>query len=482
MKTTVLFTMMGAFWLLLTSDNLYAQQSCNCIANLDTTIKKTEMNYVGYPDMIKRKLFPKYKQLVRKLRIDAEKQTDPQKCFSILNTYVGFFQDKHFDLEYSVTDTTKFVYNKLMNEGDFRMSYAGKKRDSIEGIWVNPDTTLKLAIEKVSPSKFQAVVLESKDAKLKPGLVYYTFTKSKTGLIFDRYDWMTPDFPVRQYGGLLFVWNFEVLGKVFPSVMTDDEKSEFLTWRNYNYGLDCKKLDQDNVLLSIGSFNRDDKIKQIIQKNDALIRSAKHLIVDLRGNGGGNSGWSYLLPYFYTQPIVQGETYLRLSPENVKANLPGIKSMYEKPSKDPQWAKSNTPELLAKYKKAHDEIQVSKALFYKMPSSTLFADSISKNPKRIALIFDDLGGSSTEYFFYISMQSSKVKRYGVHTLGMMDYMGVSEQTKLPFQDYYLLIPDRKAAWTDTDRKNITGFVPENNLNHLQRHEWIEFIKADLIKN
>ncbi|MCF0062693.1 hypothetical protein MUK70_00905 [Dyadobacter chenwenxiniae] len=58
--------------------------------------------------------------------------------------------------------------------------------------------------------------------------------------------------------------------------------------------------------------------------------------MDLRGNGGGNSGWTYLLPYFYTQPIVQGNTSLRLSPDNVKADLPGIKSTYEKPTKDPR--------------------------------------------------------------------------------------------------------------------------------------------------
>ncbi|HKG08796.1 MAG TPA: S41 family peptidase, partial [Pedobacter sp.] len=296
-----------------------------------------------------------------------------------------------------------------------------------------------------------------------------------------RYDWMTPDFPVRQHGGLLFVWNFEVWGKVYPSAMTDYESAEFRTWRNYNYGLDCKKLDEHNVLLSIGSFNRDDKIKQIIEKNDSLIRSAKHLIVDLRGNGGGNSGWSYLLPYFYTQPVVQGNTYLRLSPDNVRANLPGIKSMYEKPNKDPKWARSNTPEILAGYKRVYEEIPLSKEQFYSMPSTTLYADSILKTPERIALIFDDLGGSSTEYFFYISKQSSKMRRYGDRTLGMMDYMGVSEQTKLPFADYYLLIPDRKATWTDTEPTNITGFIPERNLRHLPRHQWIDHVKADLSK-
>lgn len=222
----------------------------------------------------------------------------------------------------------------------------------------------------------------------------------------------------------------------------------------------------------------DDKIKEIIQKNDSLIRATKNLIVDLRGNGGGNSGWSYLLPYFYTQPINQGNSYLRLSPENTKSNLPGIKAMYENTPQDPRWKQSYTPEILDEYRSAYEKIPHSRAQFYKLPAQTLYSDSILKTPEKVALVFDDLGGSSTEYFFYISKQSNKVKRYGERTLGMMDYMGVSEQTILPFKDYYLQIPDRKAAWTDTVPTNSTGFIPEYDLRHLPRNQWIEFIKKD----
>ncbi|MGN7204870.1 S41 family peptidase [Pedobacter sp. SAFR-022] len=464
--------------LLMFSQQVEAREQCNCLANLDTTIKKTELNYVGYPDMIARKLLPDYKKMVKKLRTNAAALSDPQKCFQILKEYVIFFNDKHFDIEYAVSDSTTFKYNRV-NEKAFISAYSEKKRDAIEGIWINPDSSMKLAVYKVDPETYQAVILESRDAKLKPGLVYYTFKKAKDGFTFDRYDWMTPDFPVRLRAALLYVWNFEVWGKVYPAKMTTDERNTLSTWGNYNFGLDCRKLDEDHILLTIGSFNRDDKIKEIIQKNDSLIRATKNLIVDLRGNGGGNSGWSYLLPYFYTQPIKQGKSYLRLSPENIKSNLPGIKAMYENTPQDPRWKRSYTPEILAEYRKAYQQIPQSGAQFYALPTLTLYADSILKTPEKVALVFDDLGGSSTEYFFYISKQSSKVKRYGERTLGMMDYMGVSEQTMLPFKDYYLQIPDRKATWTDTMPTNKTGFVPEYDLKHLPRERWIEHIKRDL---
>jgi hypothetical protein len=183
-----------------------ARENCNCIANLDTAIKKTELNYVGYPDMIARKLLPEYKKMVKKLRMNAANQSDPQKCFQILKEYVIFFNDKHFDIEYSVLDTTTFKYNAL-TEKAFTSAFAHKKRDSIEGIWINPDSSMKLAVYQVNPVTYQGVILESTDAKLKPGLVYYIFKKDKNGFTFDRYDWMTPDFPVRVRDGLLYVWN-----------------------------------------------------------------------------------------------------------------------------------------------------------------------------------------------------------------------------------------------------------------------------------
>lgn len=480
MKKSSRINILFDFLFLATAYTSAAQQTCNCLANLDTLILKTEANYAGYPDMVKRGEHPKYKKLVKELRSKSANITDPKQCFALIKAYPIFFNDKHFDFEYSITESTKYQYTTL-SEATFKNSFNGKQKDAVEGIWINPDSSTKIAIRKKSANIYQGIILESKDTKLKPGLIYYTFTKTKDGFVFDRYDWGTPDFPVRQRGNLLFVWNFEVWAKTFPETVSEQEKSYFLTWRNYNYGLNCKKLDDDNVLLTIGSFNRHNKVKELVESNDSLIRSAKHLIIDLRGNGGGNSGWTYLLPYFYTGPIDQGDTYLRLSPDNLHVNLPGMKATTENTAIDPRWAKSYTPELLERYKKTYQEAQVSKETFLAVPSLTLHADTVLPKPEKLALIVDDRGGSSTEYFFYLSKQSAKVKRYGERTFGMMDYMGASSDVKMPFGDYYLQIPDRKATWTDAAPTNITGFIPENDLRKIPRAQWIEYIKKDLSK-
>lgn len=71
--------------------------TCNCIANLDQTIRKTEENYAGYPA----KRNNAYPNLVMQLRLQAAKVTTPKPCYYLLRDYVRFFKDKHFIISYN---------------------------------------------------------------------------------------------------------------------------------------------------------------------------------------------------------------------------------------------------------------------------------------------------------------------------------------------------------------------------------------------
>jgi hypothetical protein len=461
--------------------NAFSQEkACNCLENLDKVIEKTEINYAGFPSAVTQKTISKYNNLIKKLKKSADATSIPKECFQIIKEYVVYFNDKHFDFEYAVNDDSNKEYRQI-TESQFRSTYNKIKIGTIEGIWTNPDSTIKLAIIPKTKNVYQAVILKSNDEKLPKGLVYSTITKTARGYTFDKYNWITPDYPLRVRNGLLFMWNFEIWGREYPAPMSSEEKTELSTWKSYNFGLGISKLNDNTTLLRIASFNNDNKIREIIAKNDSLIRSSENLIIDLRGNAGGNSGWFYLMPYFYTNPIDQGASQLRLSAENIKRTLPRIKSFLDNPPTDASFKRNYTPELVAANKKAYQEIPQSKAAFYPIPSMMLTADSAAKTPGKIALIFDDLGGSSTEFFFYVSRQSKKVKRYGTPTYGMMDYMGMSEETKLPFSEFYLVIPDTKASWTDSAPINGKGFQPETNLGHLSYSKWISYVVEDLNK-
>ncbi len=464
----------------LLSNVVSQNNTCNCLENLSLTIKKTEENYAGFPDKVTARTRPAYQAMVTNLQKKAAKETDPKRCFSLISTYVTFFKDRHFDVALSLHNESDKVFSKL-TESDYRKSLEKNPARGIDGIWTNPDSSVSIAVQNKGKDAYQAVVIKSTVKETPVGLVYANLTKTPEGYSFSKHNFMTAAYPARLHGGLLRLWNIELWGKVFPGQMTLEEKMELATWRNYNFGLQFKMLDQRTAYLKIPTFSRDNLVQKLIVESDATIRKAAYLIVDLRGNGGGNTGWSYLLPYFMTRPIDQGENYLRLSADNIKRNLDEMEPVVKNPVSD-EMKKYFTPAYMLTLIRAYEEIPVSKEVYYPIPSITIPLDSVAKFPKKIALIFDDLCGSSAEYFFHISRQSDKITRYGDRTFGMMDYLGMPQRTALPFKDYHLVIPDTKSSWTDKAPIDQTGFIPEVDLSVLPQWKWVDFVKNDLSKH
>lgn len=462
---------------LLTGPHVSGQKStCNCRNNLDTIIRKTEINYAGFPANTDGKKRLRYDLLVKSVRQRATGITSPVKCFDILKDYVSYFQDRHFDLSYAL-DSSDRKYAPII-EKDFRSTLQGK-RASVEGIWINPDSTIRIAVRRSSQGHYEGIVLESNDKKIPAGLIYFTLNKTPEGYTFVRYDYLTINYPATHDEGLLRLWNMELWGKVYPEQMSQQERSELATWKNYNFGLAFRQLDENTAYLKLPTFGRDDLVQKLISQNDSAIRRSPYLIVDLRGNGGGNTGWAYLLPYFMTQPIDQGVSYLRVSDDNSRRMLKEMEPLIKNPV-PAGMEKYYTPAFMEQYRKAYQNISNSTSGFCAVPAISIPLDETPAKPGKIALIFDNFCGSSTEYFFQLSKQSHKIKRYGIPTLGMMDYAGMPQATPLPFKGYHLAIPDTKSSWTDTAPINHTGFKPENDLSKVPKQEWIEYTRKDLI--
>jgi hypothetical protein len=466
--------------LILAATELFSQENnCNCLDNLNKLVAKTEENYAGFPVKISKTTIPEYMELVKSLEKRAANVTNPETCYYLLKEYVRYFQDKHFILGFEGNKRPEDESVSL-SEKDFKIYLSQKKTDPIEGIWINPEATIKMTIRKKNPNEFQGIILESNDPGLPIGLVYYTFIKTEKGWISKEFNsYFTTDIVTRQRGNLLQIWNQQMFGKIHPSAMSAKEQEELNTWKNNNKGLDFKKLSSKTALLKIPTFeNNDEKIMQLVSQNDSIIKSSENLIVDLTGNGGGNTGWVSFLPYFMTNPIIQYDSYLRTTPENVKSKLADLEPYVVNPIPD-DYKKYFPDEILAAYKKAYQELPTTKVAFYPIPGVIFPLDSILKNPKKIALIVDDFCGSSSEYFFFISKQSKKTTTYGINTIGMMDYEGMSNPTSMPYDKFILTIPIVKSSWTDKKPIDHTGFQPDILLNKIDPEKWIDFVMKDL---
>jgi hypothetical protein len=448
------------------------------LSNLDTLIAKTEVNYAGFPDKVNAQNIDEYRLLKKDLKTKAAQLTEAKPCFFVLSEFVKFFYDSHFSLTY--TNEKDFDVEIIAITKDaFREQLHAKTTHELEGIWTDQDSSLVIGIKKYLNNTFKAIVLETKDSKIPLGLVYMTITPGKRGLGVKYYNsFSSTDYPLKLKGNLLQGWSDKLFGRVFPNQLTDLEKRELSTWRNYNRGLDFYRLSPKTALLKIPTFgNNDDKIAQFVARNDSIIRSSENLIVDLTGNSGGSTGWVSLLGYFMTKPIVQQNGFLRVSPENVKAKLKDIEPyvIYPIPLEYEKYFPETTVNL---YKKAYQELPTTKQQFYSIPSVAFPLDSITGNPKKIALVVDNLCGSSTEYFFYLTKQSAKTTTYGVNTFGMMDYEGASSN-RLPYANFRVSIPIVKSSWTDSNPIDRTGFTPDVILDKTKPESWIKDMQKRL---
>lgn len=456
-------------------------KTCNCLDNLTVTIRKTEENYAGFPTKVTGNAKAKYAELVSSLKRKALDETNPKACFYLLREYVRFFRDKHFMLSYANENDYDIELIEL-TENDARIGFSKRQLSAVEGIWMNADSTMKLAIQKFPKDIYKAIVIQSQDPKIPAGLVYMTLTAGKRGFIAKEYNsFITTDVPAKLKGNLLQVWNFSMFGKIYPTELSDTERAELNTWRDNNNGLDFRKLSSKTAYLKIPTFKQnDDKIQQLVSRHDSVVRTCENLIVDLSGNAGGNTGWIFFLPYFMTNPVVQYDTYLRVTPDNVKLKLADLEPFVVNPVPD-EYKKYFPDEVLSAYKRAYEELPATKREFYPIPGVSFPLDSVIAKPKKIALIVDDLSGSSAEYFFFVSKQSKKTVTYGTNTVGMMDYEGMSNLTPLPYTGYYLTIPIVKSSWTDSKPIDQTGFKPDILLDKIDQKDWIKYIQEDLEK-
>lgn len=457
---------------------LLAQEPCQCTANLEQLIRKTEENYAGFPIKVTGEKKTAYLNVIRRLKKTAAASGSPLECYSVLREYVSFFYDRHFLINY--TDRSVARREVIMPQMQYYESQTG---DPWEGIWRDPDSTLTLGVKKINPAFYKAVVIEAADHSLEKGLVYFEFRNTNGKWYAREFGlYSSTPVPVKLYGDLLQVWNYYLFARVSPKPLQALQQAEWEGWKNGHQGIYFRQLSKQTAYLRIASFmNTDELIRQLVTEQDKAIRQSRNLIIDLTGNGGGGSGWVSLLPYIMTKPITQGYSSLRISPENVTAKRKDLEPFATQPIPE-EYKKYFPDSVVQQYKRAYQELQTTTAAFYPVPGAVFPLEEYSKLPLKVALLVDDFCGSSTEFFCWLSKQSSRARIYGSNTYGMMDYEGMSIPTALPYSGFQLYIPIAHSPWTLTAPIDRKGFMPDVLLTGIPRENWVENLRARLEKN
>lgn len=232
-----------------------------------------------------------------------------------------------------------------------------------------------------------------------------------------------------------------------------------------------RQLNPDYIYVKLANFNERDvnELDSLLRTNAALIARTPNLILDLRGNGGGNTSTSEeMIKLIYTNPIIYPATDERSSAERIEAAEKDLKAytkdtvgnafFYQRAKKLVQDLKAN-PGGLVRY---GDDL-------------TRTADvSPTANPQCVALLIDKGTGSSSEYFIYEGSQSRKVTTFGTNSHGVMDYAG--DQNK-PLCDgtFNLAVPWSRNGWTRKFRIDNVGFAPTVRIPATEK-DWVGFVQ------
>jgi hypothetical protein len=457
--------------LLLVSGSVLGQstkEKCKCSVLLKEAIQKVSTIYAGFDDKVTPATLPEYNNFLAALNKEASSIDNERRCFETIEKYTSWFKDHHVEAWFGIQSSAASIPKVPLSEVTSVNSL--KSNNELEGIWSTADKKEQYAIikDKSQVNKYLAVTIKSPDSAWLPGMVKVEF-----------YNY---DNTLKLYRGMYYQNNFS--GVLSGFTVNNDKIDHWFghSWYREKKGNHLqdgkaeseetvlfKSLNKDFVYLKLGKFNQNDvdKLDSLIRTNRAIIQSTKNLILDLRGNPGGNSSSSQeMIKLIYTNPIIYPAWKYRSSPEFISSK----KALLTKLSKnDPNKRLESEQRLLQKLIK-HPGQLVSGG-----DSAVRTVDSVSRYPERIALLVNKGSGSSSEFFTFESKQSKKVTLFGENTAGVMDY-GEVQNFNLSCGQYIVSIPWGRNGWIERFgfRIDNIGFVPDVPIPSTQR-DWVQFV-------
>ena len=294
--------------------SLAQNSKCDCRIVYDDLIEKLEENYIGLAQLKTNNLENDYK----KRKIEFKKKVanvNIVNCTKILQQFLNHFQDGHlfvFELpnysENKIDNIRKKIKKNIIGTKSILSTLEFEKNtveknglDGIIGHWT--DGKSKFAIIK-DEGFYKAYVISSKLETVEPGELKAQFKSTGNGFDGTYYSYGYSSRYVQgniyKEGTLLVFTGANYWGKIgknsvreISMINKDNVRLPFI-----------QKLDDNNTLFSIPSFMAGpQKFNKIIFDNLELLKNTTNLIIDIRGNVGGNAIYFSFLDAYATQPM-----------------------------------------------------------------------------------------------------------------------------------------------------------------------------------
>jgi len=478
-------------------------QKSSCMADFDFVVSKVKSNYPGYYDKVKGDKVQELARLEQDLR--RRITLHPDSCGKYLDKYCQFFRDHHLkvrrnpgpDREWVQSDTSSYGKNIAVDTNELFALTSGSA--TIEGLWVS--FWGEMAVIK-DPSTGNYLGISVSVVHWKPGQVMFSFSPAKQdGLkpgshppsgdtVFNVIEYTTwkgardsktlASLHVSRHILEIHDQMFLVRKSARPRSDTAMMRSYIPLYPNsgnifFTYGI----LSDSTFFIRANSFDGfKDKIEKTIKDHWKDIMCRPNLVIDIRGNGGGQDDeWQMLFRLIYTSPFLSKGVEWYACEDNIKGYEDDIKNGTLRGGEEGlKWTQS----LL-------DEMKKNPGGFVVHPmmgkDDTVKEDTVYKYPRRVGIIISEGNGSSAEEFLLAAKRSGKVTLFGdQNTAGVLDYSN-SVPVDLPSGKYYMRYPmSRSRRLPDNPIDNI-GIAPDVLIPYPPNYQlfdkldiWVDYVK------
>jgi len=226
-----------------------------------------------------------------------------------------------------------------------------------------------------------------------------------------------------------------------------------------------KILNDQTCLLTIPSARLEYKgiIDSLLAVHKTLLTKTPHFIIDVRENRGGSTlCFDNLIPYLYTQPIISEGAMVLATEEN-------IRNLYEV-TDYPNVSDS----MKAVFTKEAATLRAHMGKEYQLwNNDTIRMDQVYPYPQKVSLIINKNVGSSTEMFVLKARQSKKVKLFGTHTAGVVDYSDVVPYM-MPCTLFAFGVPSSRTLRMPAEVIDNIGIAPNVEIPESET-DWVKYV-------
>jgi hypothetical protein len=445
-----------AYLLLMTFYASAQPDQCGCRVVLNEAATKVEQIYAGFKDKVNSKTKTAYIERKASYAKFASSIYNMLECHQLVVDFLDFYRDNHIFLQYNTPASIGNRQTLKISDQEIKRLIASDKMD-IAGIWQSADKKYRYAIlpYKSIVKGYTMITLSHPDSAWKAGTVKAVFTDIKN----DR----TAGYLFRNDFSLLYTL-FSLENRVLDMgdyklyrEMTAEHK-EVQAHENIAQNSSVALLNDSTWYVRIPTFMQKDvkMLDRLLQLKRSEIANSKQVIIDIRGNGGGDASPPMLLLQILGTDTLESPSWdYRVS----KLYIAKIESRL-KGKTDSSWYK--------KFKSA-------KGSYIHEKSSVIRLDPISKNKQKIAVLINEGCAIASEMFIYYARQSENVTLFGTHSSGTMDY-GPTDNFPLTCKNFsYFSIPYGRNGWVDTNPIDKIGFQPDVEI--APDVNWIGFVTS-----